>query len=442
MTDIINAGAYIRVSTKEQTLKGYSLEAQKEASEAYAKAHGFHIYDFYIDKGITARKQLNKRKDFMRMMDDVCAGRIKHIIVLRLDRFFRNVYDYHRMMNEYLTPHGCEWSAVMEEYDTTTPNGKLMINIRLSIAEQECDIDGARIKDIFQNKINNGYVITGEHARGYKTVDKRLVVDEEIRQEIVDMFDRYNTTGSYMDVCRFLRDTYGRDEIPSTIKRRLQNELYIGKYRENEDYCEPIIDKDVFYSVQDRIQTNVKDCPSKRAYYFASLIKCSVCGRTYASHATDRDNYLHINYVCRNKYYGRCDNTSIAEKYVESYLLENISTIADRYEADFAVKEREYKAKIKNAADIEKRLSRLQNLYVNGHIEWDKYNEEREKLSSQLAEEDAPKKKDLTELRNLLKGNFTDLYNSFSREEKRSFWHSIIKSITVDHGKIISVEFL
>ena len=41
----LRAALYIRVSTEEQALRGYSLEAQHEALTSYAKAHHMLIVD-------------------------------------------------------------------------------------------------------------------------------------------------------------------------------------------------------------------------------------------------------------------------------------------------------------------------------------------------------------------------------------------------------------
>ena len=98
---IKNAAGYIRVSTEEQARKGISLESQEAAIRQYCARNELKLIDLYIDRGITARKKLSKRAEFMRMMSDVQSRKINHIVVLRLDRFFRNTYDYHRMMKEY-----------------------------------------------------------------------------------------------------------------------------------------------------------------------------------------------------------------------------------------------------------------------------------------------------------------------------------------------------
>ena len=164
---VVRAAGYIRVSTAEQALRGLSLEAQEAEIRRWAAEHHVRLENIYVDKGITARKQLHRRAAFMQMMQAVDADQIDLILVMRLDRWFRNVYDYHKMMNEHLIPHGVNWCAVKEDYDTTTTNGRLMINLRLSIAEQECDTDADRIRDVQQNMVAKGRWPFGAAPLGY-----------------------------------------------------------------------------------------------------------------------------------------------------------------------------------------------------------------------------------------------------------------------------------
>lgn len=49
---------YIRVSTAEQSMKGHSLQAQREYLESYAASHGMRVVGIYADEGQTARKEL------------------------------------------------------------------------------------------------------------------------------------------------------------------------------------------------------------------------------------------------------------------------------------------------------------------------------------------------------------------------------------------------
>ena len=109
---MIRAGLYIRVSTDEQALHGLSLDSQREALTAYAKEHNMQIVDIYADEGITARKALNKRLEFQRLMSDVKQGKIDLILVTKLDRWFRNIKDYHNTQ-DILEKHNCNWRTIM-----------------------------------------------------------------------------------------------------------------------------------------------------------------------------------------------------------------------------------------------------------------------------------------------------------------------------------------
>ena len=91
--DIVRVALYIRVSTDEQVREGYSLEAQKAHLLEYAKKNGYSVVGLYADEGITARKSYKKRKEFMRLISDVEAGKIDLILFIKLDRWFRSVAD-------------------------------------------------------------------------------------------------------------------------------------------------------------------------------------------------------------------------------------------------------------------------------------------------------------------------------------------------------------
>ena len=99
---------YVRVSTEEQKINGLSLDAQREALEKHAKEKGYRIVDIYADEGITARKQLSKRKELQRLLSDVKNDKIDLILVTKLDRWFRNIKDYYTVQ-DILEAHNCNW---------------------------------------------------------------------------------------------------------------------------------------------------------------------------------------------------------------------------------------------------------------------------------------------------------------------------------------------
>ena len=193
-TSLVRVALYIRVSGEEQKMHGLSLEAQQERLEKFARERGWLISGIYIDAAKTARKHLHKRTEFQRMIEAVKRNEVDILLFCRLDRWFRSVADYYKIM-EILQAHNCEWLTTDEEYDTTTANGRLYINVKLSIAQNEADIDGERIDVVFDSKIAHGTVVSGNCPFGFR-------VNEEKRLEIL----RDPRTGAFgvMAVCGVL----------------------------------------------------------------------------------------------------------------------------------------------------------------------------------------------------------------------------------------------
>ena len=441
------AAGYIRVSTAEQSLKGLSIETQVAEIEAYAKANNMRLVELYIDRGITARKSLHKRVEFMRMMHDVEAGKINHIIVLRLDRFFRNIYDYHRMMNEYLTPNNCDWSAVKESYTTTTTNGRLMINLRLSIAEQECDTDSDRIKDVFSHLVEQGRVLGGSMPFGLRSENKRVVRDPEKIHIVEDLFDKFEQTHSVRGSMGYINSTYNTTFNYKAVRGLLTNSMFAGFYRNNYDYCEPTISIERFNKIQDLLKKNVKVVRDAQDYIFSGLVYCSHCGRATSGNCTTKTTKKYGEQIYR---YYRCpkrtrdmacdNNISIREEEIEKYLLENVERILQDYVTQTEV-ELKQKKKKSNRKAIEQKQARLSELYVNGFIDMEKYKADYQALESQIIDEPDDIERDLSSYKAFLQSDFRSIYNTLTDTEKRRLWRSVIKKIMVSGKEIKDVIF-
>ena len=440
MSKVISAAGYIRVSTAEQALNGLSIETQMAEIESYAKAHNMKLEGFYIDRGITARKSLHKRVDFMRMMGDVQSGKIKHIIVLRLDRFFRNIYDYHRMMNEYLNPNKCDWSAVKEQYTTATTNGRLMINLRLSIAEQECDTDSDRIKDVFDNRVKNGFAITGSQPFGWTIKDKRVVKDEAVKDKMEDLLNYVELSSSVRGTLVYMKEKHNISFIYESLSRLLKNPMIYGCYRGNENYCEGYRSKEWFLNMRRLLDKNIRQRKNHRTYIFSGLLICGECGYHMAGAYYEKYSY----YRCSNAYaHKRCGNRGqMNETHIEKYLLENVKRLLSDYVISVESIEQKEPVVKSNRKTIEKKLEKLNDLYVNGFIDMDKYKKDYAMLQSQIIDNPEPEKKDLTAVKAFLEGDIMDIYETLTVEEKRALWRSVIKEIKIYKREIVEVVFL
>lgn len=169
------AALYVRVSTEEQALHGLSIEAQTEALMAWARANHVQVVGCYTDAGISARKPASKRPALQQLLRDVQVGMVDQIVFTKLDRWFRNIAEYYKVQ-EILEKGHVDWKTILEDYDTSTANGRLKINIMLTVAQDEADRTSERIKAVFDSKREKNEPLGGTTPFGYRREGKILVI--------------------------------------------------------------------------------------------------------------------------------------------------------------------------------------------------------------------------------------------------------------------------
>lgn len=438
---VVRVALYIRVSGEEQKIKGLSLEAQQERLETYAKERGWIITGTYIDAAKTARKNLHKRTEFQRMMESVKRNEVDILLFARLDRWFRSVADYYKVM-EILQAHNCDWKTTDEEYDTTTANGRLYINVKLSIAQNEADIDGERIDVVFDSKIAHGTVVSGSCPYGFRVnEEKRLEIIPDNAAIVQDAFNYFESSVSQRATTKYIREKYGVNWCYATFHRMLIEELYTGVYnrsnRYNANFCPAIIDRDQFDRVQALLKKNVHTAPSGRTYIFTSILTCDECGHKLNGCLSQGIYY----YRCgQHLLRGRCThNHSIREDYVERWLFDHLGEEFDRVKLDWEIQaaKRKRSSSSKDKAVLKRKLNKLKELYVNDLIDIEEYRKDYEIYTSALKQ--MPNDKEMEQPPNfkaverLLQSDFKNLYNTLTREEKRTLWRSAIKEIRIDN---------
>ena len=85
-------GLHKRLSTEDQAREGFSLPEQEKRLRAMCEYKGYEIYKVYKDAGISA-KTGNKRSAFEELKEDIKNKKCNTIVVLKLDRLTRSVYD-------------------------------------------------------------------------------------------------------------------------------------------------------------------------------------------------------------------------------------------------------------------------------------------------------------------------------------------------------------
>lgn len=446
---LVRVALYIRVSGEEQKIKGLSLEAQQERLEEYAREQGWLIVGVYIDAAKTARKNMHKRTEFQKMIEAVKRNEVDLLLFCRLDRWFRSVADYYKVI-EILQAHGCDWKTIDEEYDTTTANGRLYINVKLSIAQNEADICGERIDVVFDSKIAHGTVVSGSCPFGYKVNDqKRLEVAPEEARIVQDAFNHFENTVSQRGTVKYIRETYGVNWCDATFRRMLHEKLYTGVYdrggRVNENFCPAIISHEQFDHVQKLTSKNARSAPSGKVYIFTSILACSECSHKLVGYKT-REYYY---YRCNQHFQrGRCSNNhSVRESVIEAWLFSHLEEEIDRCQLEWDVQAAARKRAVtsNDKATLKRKLSKLKELYVNELIDLEEYKKDYEIYTAALEKlpdpvQEAPP--DFAAVRNILTADFKAIYETLTREEKRTLWRSVIEEIKVDNaGNVTGIIF-
>ena len=331
---------YCRTSI-ETELEYSSLDAQKERMEAYAKSQGWDIFTIYIDDGYSA-KDTNRPK-FQEMLSDGMAGKFKHILVYKIDRFTRSIKDFHNLSDK-LDVWGINLISITQNIDTSSPMGRLLRNVLMDFAQFEREMTVERISEKNHSIAMNGYWNGGNLPLGYSVKDKvlQIIPDEaEAVQRIFAIFIETNSLALTQSKLKALgiNNKDGATILKSHIQSILKNQNYIGKIRYKDKIYQgkhdPIISENVFFAVQATPRKKYQvHRDIRRVNILQGLLKCHKCKTFLTPHYSQKKkNDGTINYT----YYYRCTNNmkkgkescsirtvnaEIVEKAVYDYILE------------------------------------------------------------------------------------------------------------------------
>ncbi len=451
MTKKIRCALYDRVSTDNQVENGISLDTQRDALTEYATRHGYEIVGYYSDEGLTARKKMQNRKELLRLLEDVKKDKIDLILVTKLDRWFRNIKDYHNTQ-AILEAHNCNWKTIFEDYDTSTSNGRFAINIMLSVNENECDRDSERIKSVFAYKKKNKELLSGAPAYGYITQNKKLVKDPATRHIVEDAIDYYFKCFSKRNTIFYIQDKYGENSPTEyQINRILGNcKTYTGEMYGIPDYCEPYLSPEQYRKIKS-VSDSKTYAHTNEPYIFSQLLRCPECGCAMTGFVRRRklkngSISQYKRYRCYKKFQQRHNSACITESVIEEYMIQNV--ILQLNNKIYEIANQKKQQPKDNTGKIKAEMNRLNILYQKGRISDEYYDEQYDLLETKLKEETERQNivylESYTSIREHFSGNWLDIYQKLDAAHKRTFWKTFIKEIHIDPKthKISGFDFL
>ena len=391
------AGLYIRVSTEDQAREGFSLPEQEKRLRAMCEYKGYEIYKLYKDAGISA-KTGNTRPAFEELLQDIRDKKCNTIVVLKLDRLTRSVFDLEGIMN-FLEENNAYLDCANEEINTTNSSGKMVARLLTTVSQNEIERTSERTKFGLSGAIKEGH-IPARAPLGYKHIDKKLVPDPLTKDIVIRIYNLYFEGKSYYNIATIFNEeqVLGKTNWKDTgILRIISNEVYKGDYVHGKrtkhptyykDVVEPIISKEMWENCQVQKKKNQKNYMRTQTYIFLQKLRCPKCGRILAGGATHKikSDKWYFYYRCEN-----CKNNIHEDKIEDKIKV----LLADILEYDNIVNEfflPVLKSKIDNPKEqLEKELKSLNNkrdrirkAYIDELFTEEEFKQESKLIESQI----------------------------------------------------------
>ncbi|KNY24772.1 recombinase family protein [Pseudobacteroides cellulosolvens] len=247
------AAAYIRVSTKNQEEKGFSIEVQREKAISYAKEKNLVLSNDMIyeetkpvsktskddDEGDGFYERLKRRPALNEIIQLINENKISHLIIYTRDRLTRNFQDFITLKSFFnkagVTIHYSRPGEIYKIEDTKINN--FLELILASVAELEANTIGIRVKGGNRSCIKKGFWAGGKVPFGFHSIhdpqnkkNSILRADKYEKAIIEEIFNMYSEYGfGYRKISDFMNEKYPFIKwTKSKIESIIKNETYTG----------------------------------------------------------------------------------------------------------------------------------------------------------------------------------------------------------------------
>ena len=284
---------YTRKSTEEGLDKEFnSLEAQFDACASYIHsqaANGWELIDNHYDDPGYSGGNMN-RPALQVLLRAVREGKIDVVVVYKMDRISRSLADFMEL-TKLFEQHKVSVVSVTQKFDTSTSMGRMMLNMLMTFAQFEREMTSDRIRDKMAATRKKGMWTGGVVPYGYKSIDRKLVVDPSRKDEVLFAFEHYAQNHSFLQTTRDLLERFGTRGDGSkwtvmNVRCLLKQAIPAGKIRDNktgelfEGVHEAIVPFDLWQKVQQIIEERRNGMQTHRCSSSAPLkgvIRCGYC---------------------------------------------------------------------------------------------------------------------------------------------------------------------
>lgn len=381
-----HCGVYLRLSREDgDKLESDSIVNQRKIVDRYlSKNDDLNVYDFYIDDGFTGSNF--DRPALKRLLEDIKSRKVNCILVKDLSRFGRNYYETGRYLEVVFPLLQVRFIAIndfIDSYKDPQSCQNASASFKNVMNDEYCKDISRKVKSSFQAKKKRGEYLGAVALYGYRKDPEdrhKLLVDPEAAETVrliyrlfAEGYSIYNI-GLQLDErgipnptkykqLKGIKDNHKLGQSggwsSQTIRRILQNEMYLGKMiqgksrkvsprlktlvavpKENfivvEGTHEAIITEGEFQKARERFGRDSWQVRGARELkedfitgaLFVGMMKCADCGRAMQrTGRMDGDNPLYY-FVCGTyRQWRQCTRRAIRVKKLAETVLKTIQLL-------------------------------------------------------------------------------------------------------------------
>lgn len=460
---------YCRLSEEDrnkqsETEDSGSIQNQKSMLLQYALEQGWDIYNIYSDDDYTGADR--RRPEFNRLLADARQRKFDIVLCKTQSRFTRELELVEKYIHGLFPIWGIRFISIVDNADSANKGNKKSRQINGLVNEWYLEDMSENIRSVLVNRRKNGFHIGAFALYGYKKDPEQkghLIIDEEAAAVVREVFTLFSKGYGKTAIARMLNDRgipnpteykrlHGlRYKQPKTktgtlwkysaISDMLANEIYIGnmvqgkygsvsyKTKQNrprpksewyivEGTHEPIIDRELWDSVQALIAQRTKPFDSGTVGLFAGKARCAHCGYIMRSTKSRGKHYLQ----CPSRHVSKdaCTGSFISVDKLEWLVIGELNRLSAQY-----LDEDELEQKIEFCEDLQGQKKRLLadiTVYQKKEAEYAKGIRElyMDKVKGVISEHDfAAMSKDFTEERGRLERVIADGQKQLAEIEKK-----------------------
>lgn len=331
------AAVYCRVSSEEQRER-QTIQLQVDYARKYCELREISIVGIYPDDGVSGTLALGDRPQGRRLLEDAPKRTFDTVLIYRVDRLGRDPRIILNGINE-IESHGVQVHSMVEDFDSSTSPGRLMITMLSGMAGYDRETLLERMAAGMDRVIREG-AWWGITPFGYQRVGEkrhaRLVIADTplpgLAMSEADVIRLVYQLSAEKQSCRDIARHLTRLGIPpgaqlghnlgkrrrktagvwhpGRVRNMLVSTTYKGLHRYGihtkktrgviEREVPAIVDADLWQRAQETLRNNAIWSPrnAKRDYLLRGLLKCNLCGHTLCGSAYHANRRC---YVCCGK---------------------------------------------------------------------------------------------------------------------------------------------